>query len=166
MVTQEWISTGIWQVSRNILFSIKCLAVDNNVSCWWVALWTGFSVLFLFLPHTNIALVSTRKIFHCFKFVTTKLWNCVVNFPTDTYRYFGLKLNDDKNYMTYRYLYIWWCSFICPSSEDNRVLLWDVRSSKGSLMSLDQFNGQEVPTFLSGEVFENYYFVLNFSHCC
>lgn len=33
-------------------------------------------------------------------------------------------------------------------------------------MSLDQFNGQEVPTFLSGEIFENYYFVLNFSHCC
>lgn len=50
------------------------------------------------------------------------------------------------------------CSFICPSSEDNRVLLWDVRSSKGSLMSLDQFNGQEVPTFLSGKIFKNYYF--------
>lgn len=93
-------------------------------------------------------------------------WNCVVNFPTDTYRYLGLKLNENKNYMIYWYLYIWWCSFICPSSEDNRVLLWDVRSSKGSLMSLDQFNGQEVPTFLSGEIFENYYFVLNFSHCC
>lgn len=52
------------------------------------------------------------------------------------------------------------CSFICPSSEDNRVLLWDVRSSKGSLMSLDQFNGQEVPTFLSGKIFKNYYFTL------
>lgn len=52
------------------------------------------------------------------------------------------------------------CSFICLSSEDNRVLLWDVRSSKGSLMSLDQFNGQEVPTFLSGKIFKNYYFTL------
>lgn len=38
---------------------------------------------------------------------------------------------------------------LVSGSEDNRVLLWDVRSSKGSLMSLDQFNGQEVPTFLS-----------------
>lgn len=50
------------------------------------------------------------------------------------------------------------CSFICPSSEDNRVLLWDVRSSKGSLMSLDQFNGQEVPTFLSGKIFKKLLF--------
>ena len=30
----------------------------------------------------------------------------------------------------------------CPVfSEDNRVLLWDVRSAKGNLMILDQHNG-------------------------
>lgn len=52
--------------------NVLLLTVTYPVGAW-VALWTGFPVLFLFLPHTNIALVSTRKIFHCFKFVTTKL---------------------------------------------------------------------------------------------
>lgn len=32
--------------------------------------------------------------------------------------------------------------FLYISSEDNRVLLWDVRSAKSYLMSLDQHNGE------------------------
>lgn len=52
--------------------NVLLLTVTYPVGAW-VALWTSFSVLFVVLPHTDIALVSTRKIFHCFKFVSTKL---------------------------------------------------------------------------------------------
>ena len=39
----------------------------------------------------------------------------------------------------------------CHFSEDNKVMFWDIRSAKGSLMVLDQHNGDTTGSPQSGE---------------
>ena len=41
------------------------------------------------------------------------------------------------------------CSFLC--SQDNKILLWDVRKATGPLLSLDQHNGSGSSNLASGK---------------
>ena len=44
-----------------------------------------------------------------------------------------------------------------PSSQDNRVILWDIRKANGPLMTLDQHNGARASNDPSGSQSPSYY---------